>query len=85
MEPRVEPQGEAPPRHRARSYADRGLAWLGDPAEIFFAVYEMAIDTIILAFCEDCSNGGPKFAPPLLMEVMGKTALPEAAAKAEKA
>eukprot|EP00198_Chlamydomonas_reinhardtii_P000183 XP_001689518.1 predicted protein [Chlamydomonas reinhardtii] len=54
-------------------------------AEIFFAVYEMAIDTIILAFCEDCSNGGPKFAPPLLMEVMGKTALPEAAAKAEKA
>ncbi|KAG2493603.1 hypothetical protein HYH03_008120 [Edaphochlamys debaryana] len=42
-------------------------------AEIFFAVYEMAIDTIILAFCEDCDkNGGtPKYAPPLLMEVMG--------------
>eukprot|EP00798_Chlamydomonas_sp_ICE-L_P019122 gene19124-25729_t len=42
-------------------------------AEIFFSVYEMAIDTIILAFCEDCdANGGdPKFAPPLLMEVMG--------------
>jgi hypothetical protein len=43
-------------------------------AEIFFAVYEMAIDTIILAFCEDCSaNGGePKYAPELLMEAIGK-------------
>ena len=26
-------------------------------ASIFFSVYEMAIDTIILAFCEDCENG----------------------------
>lgn len=42
-------------------------------AQIFFAVYEMAIDTILLAFCEDCeTNGGnPKWAPPLLMEAMG--------------
>ena len=41
--------------------------------QIFFAVYEMAIDTILLAFCEDCeTNGGnPKWAPPLLMEAMG--------------
>ncbi len=43
------------------------------PAEIFFAVYEMSIDTIILAFCEDCdaNDGHPKYAPDLLMEVMG--------------
>ncbi len=42
-------------------------------AEIFFAVYDMAIDTIMLSFCEDCesNNGNPRFAPPLLMEVMG--------------
>ncbi len=42
-------------------------------AQIFFAVYEMAIDTILLAFCEDCEihNGTPKWAPPLLMEAMG--------------
>ncbi|GIL73734.1 hypothetical protein Vretifemale_3863 [Volvox reticuliferus] len=41
--------------------------------EIFFAVYEMAIDTIILAFCEDCdaNDGHPKYAPELLMDVMG--------------
>jgi choline transporter-like protein 2/4/5 len=33
----------------------------------------MAVDTIILAFCEDCEvhGGNPKFAPPLLMETMG--------------
>ncbi|KXZ44390.1 hypothetical protein GPECTOR_68g361 [Gonium pectorale] len=42
-------------------------------AEIFFAVYEMSIDTILLAFCMDCDmhGGQPKFAPPLLAEVMG--------------
>ena len=42
-------------------------------AQIFFAVYEMAIDTILLAFCEDCElhGGNPKWAPPLLMEAMG--------------
>ncbi|KAJ9522324.1 hypothetical protein QJQ45_008201 [Haematococcus lacustris] len=44
-------------------------------AELFFSVYEMAIDTIMLAFCEDCeSNGNPKYAPPLLMEIMGSDA-----------
>mmetsp|Transcript_16614 Transcript_16614/g.35931 ORF Transcript_16614/g.35931 Transcript_16614/m.35931 type:complete len:775 (-) Transcript_16614:968-3292(-) len=45
-------------------------------AQIFFSVYDMAIDTIILAFCEDCeSNGGnPRYAPPLLMEAMGMAA-----------
>jgi hypothetical protein len=37
-------------------------------------VYEMAIDTILLAFCEDCeSHGGhPKHAPPLLLEAIGQ-------------
>ncbi len=45
-------------------------------AQIFFAVYEMGIDTVILAFCEDCEeNGGnPRYAPPLLLEVMGSEA-----------
>lgn len=49
-------------------------------AEIFFAVYEMAIDTILLSFCEDCeTNGGePKCAPPLLMEAVGAHAAPPA-------
>ncbi len=34
----------------------------------------MAIDTILLAFCEDCeSHGGhPKHAPPLLLEAIGE-------------
>lgn len=34
----------------------------------------MAIDTIMLAFCEDCeSHGGhPKHAPPLLLEAIGE-------------
>ncbi|GAX82666.1 hypothetical protein CEUSTIGMA_g10092.t1 [Chlamydomonas eustigma] len=42
-------------------------------AQIFFSTYEMAIDTIMLAFCEDCElhDGNPKWAPPLLMEAMG--------------
>ena len=49
-------------------------------AQIFFAVYEMAIDTVILAFCEDCElhGGEPKWAPPLLMEAMGLDERPEA-------
>lgn len=49
-------------------------------AQIFFAVYEMAIDTVILAFCEDCElhGGEPKWAPPLLMEAMGMEDRPEA-------
>lgn len=35
--------------------------------------HRMAVDTIILAFCEDCEvhDGHPKFAPPLLMDTMG--------------
>lgn len=41
-------------------------------AQIFFSVYDMAIDTVMLSFCEDCEqhDGTPHFAPPLLMEVM---------------
>jgi len=46
-------------------------AWI--IAGVFFQVYEMAVDTVLLCFCEDCdTNGGePKFAPPKLMKVMG--------------
>eukprot|EP00249_Psilotum_nudum_P010325 c22474_g1_i1 orf=490-2595(-) len=43
-------------------------------ASLFFAVVEMAIDTIILSFCEDAEehNGTPLYAPPLLMETLSK-------------
>ena len=36
-------------------------------------VYDITIDTIILAFCEDCdaNDGHPKHAPALLMEALG--------------
>ena len=41
-------------------------------ASVFFQVYEMAVDTILLCFCDDCDmHGEPKFAPPLLMEAIG--------------
>lgn len=42
--------------------------------QMFFAVYEMAIDTVLLSFCEDCeANGGePRCAPPLLLEAIGE-------------
>lgn len=42
--------------------------------QIFFSVYEMAIDTTLLSFCEDSeSHGGhPRFAPPLLMEAINE-------------
>jgi hypothetical protein len=42
--------------------------------QIFFSVYEMAIDTVLLSFCEDAeSNGGhPRYAPPLLLEAIGE-------------
>ena len=41
---------------------------------MFFAVYEMAVDTIMLCFCEDCevNSGHPKNAPPLLLEAIGE-------------
>jgi hypothetical protein len=44
------------------------------PHQIFFSVYEMAIDTILLSFCEDAEahGGHPRFAPPLLMEAIGE-------------
>lgn len=33
----------------------------------------MAIDTILLCFCEDCeqNNGNPAYAPKLLMDAIG--------------
>lgn len=44
------------------------------PMQIFFSVYEMAIDTVLLSFCEDCerNNGHPRCAPPLLLEAVGE-------------
>lgn len=44
-------------------------------ADVFLSVYEMAVDTILLSFCEDCgANGGdPKYAPPLLEKALGKS------------
>ncbi|KAH7297110.1 hypothetical protein KP509_26G054000 [Ceratopteris richardii] len=43
-------------------------------ASLFFAVVEMAIDTIILSFCEDIEehNGTPIYAPPLLMQTLNR-------------
>lgn len=36
-------------------------------------VYDVAIETIMLAFCEDCEahDGHPQHAPPLLLEALG--------------
>ena len=38
-------------------------------------VYDVAIDTIILAFCEDCDahDGHPQHAPALLLDALGYT------------
>lgn len=43
-------------------------------ASLFFAVVEMAIDTIVLSFCQDVEEhqGNPQYAPPLLMETLKK-------------
>jgi choline transporter-like protein 2/4/5 len=37
-------------------------------------VYELAIDTVLLSFCEDAEahGGHPAHAPPLLMEAIGE-------------
>ncbi|GBG90263.1 hypothetical protein CBR_g50441 [Chara braunii] len=41
-------------------------------AYIFFGVVEMAVDTILLSFCEDCeeNNGIPRFAPMRLVQAL---------------
>ncbi|ERM95191.1 hypothetical protein AMTRI_Chr07g31260 [Amborella trichopoda] len=41
-------------------------------ASLFFAVVEMAIDTIILSFCQDAEEhqGNAQYAPPLLIETL---------------
>ncbi|CAN6487233.1 unnamed protein product [Victoria cruziana] len=41
-------------------------------ATLFFGVVEMAIDTIILSFCQDTEEhqGTAQYAPPLLMETL---------------
>ncbi|CAG9467592.1 unnamed protein product [Pedinophyceae sp. YPF-701] len=43
-------------------------------AQIFFQIYDMGVDTVLMAFCEDCEkhDGNPKYAPPLLLEAIGK-------------
>lgn len=47
-------------------------------ADVFLSVYEMAVDTILLSFCEDCGkSGGPHYAPPLLMGALGKSSKPK--------
>ena len=45
------------------------IAW------VFFLVYEIAVDTVILSYCEDCNENGagrPKYAPPVLLKAIGK-------------
>lgn len=48
-------------------------------AEIFFAVYEMAVDTLLLAYCDDSDahGGTPKHAPALLLEALATVQLPQ--------
>ena len=40
-------------------------------AEVFFQVFETAIDTLIMSFCQDIKehNGHPQYAPKLLADV----------------
>lgn len=42
-------------------------------ATVFFAVVEMAVDTILLSFCIDCeaNNNQPQHAPKLLLDALG--------------
>ena len=49
-------------------------------------VYEMAIDTIMLSFCEDCEshNGNPQYAPLLLLGAIGKQVLVKDRKKSKK-
>eukprot|EP00238_Polyblepharides_amylifera_P011393 CAMPEP_0196575494 /NCGR_PEP_ID=MMETSP1081-20130531/4961_1 /TAXON_ID=36882 /ORGANISM="Pyramimonas amylifera, Strain CCMP720" /LENGTH=668 /DNA_ID=CAMNT_0041893815 /DNA_START=86 /DNA_END=2092 /DNA_ORIENTATION=- len=44
-------------------------------ASIFFQVYEMAVDTILLSFCEDCqqTDEQPEYAPQLLLDAIGQS------------
>lgn len=44
-------------------------------ADLFFEVFEMTIDAILLSFCEDCEahDGQALYAPPLLMSVIGRS------------
>lgn len=65
--------------HRLRKLSAYRTLLLPLPcAQIFFSVYEMAIDTMLLCLCEDCeSNGGhPRYAPKLLLEAIGESAPP---------
>lgn len=46
----------------------------------------MAIDTIMLSFCEDCEshNGNPQYAPLLLLGAIGKQVLVKERKKSKK-
>ena len=46
----------------------------------------MAIDTIMLSFCEDCEshNGNPQYAPLLLLGAIGKQVLVKERLKSKK-
>ena len=45
---------------------------------VFFQVYEMAVDTVLLCFCDDCEmHGDPEYAPPLLMAALDLAAHPK--------
>lgn len=46
----------------------------------------MAIDTILLSFCEDCesNNGNPQYAPLLLLGAIGKQVLVKERKKSKK-
>ncbi|KAK9818176.1 hypothetical protein WJX72_008291 [[Myrmecia] bisecta] len=56
-------------------------------AELFFSVYEMAVDTILLSFCQDSEShgGNPQYAPPLLLEAIGNAKAAKKARQEEKA
>lgn len=59
-------------RHeQAPTSSPTACVWI---VQIFFSVYEMAIDTVLLSFCEDCesNNGHPRCAPALLLEAVGE-------------
>lgn len=63
-----------------------GLSKSITPALLGMQVYEMAIDTIMLSFCEDCEshNGNPQYAPLLLLGAIGKQVLVKERKKSNK-
>jgi choline transporter-like protein 2/4/5 len=56
-------------------------------ASLFFGVISSIIETVILAFCQDCDKHGgtPQWAPPLLMDAMGAVSAAQKAKEARAA